>query len=67
MHGRTNDLLTRLRGDEAFAGLDLESVIDPSRYVGRAPQQVDDFLRDVVQPIRQRYRQSLGQMVELKV
>ena len=67
MHGKSNDLLIRLRGDDAFRGIDLDSVMDPSRFVGRAPEQVEDFIRDVVIPIRQRYRETLGQSVELKV
>jgi adenylosuccinate lyase len=67
MHGKSNDLITRLRADEAFAGIDLDAVMDPSQFVGRAPEQVDDFIREVVVPIRQRYRALLGQSVELKV
>ena len=30
---------------------DLEGVIDPKRFVGRAPEQVDEFLRDVITPL----------------
>jgi hypothetical protein len=30
---------------------DLEGAIDPKRFVGRAPEQVDEFLRDVVTPL----------------
>lgn len=51
-----NDLLDRLAGDGAFAALgvslaDLESAVEPARFVGRAPQQVDDFLDEVVAPL----------------
>jgi adenylosuccinate lyase len=53
--GKPNDLLERLRGDEAFAGVDLDAAMEPSQFVGRAPEQVDEFIRDVVTPIRQRY------------
>jgi adenylosuccinate lyase len=48
-----NNLLERLATDRTF-GLklkDLESVLDPQRFVGRAPQQVDEFLRDVITPL----------------
>src|SRR4051794_40057176 len=48
MHGRSNDLIQRLRGEHAFGDVDLESVLDARRYVGRAPEQVDQFLRRVV-------------------
>jgi adenylosuccinate lyase len=55
-HGGANDLIERLRGDKAFAGVDLDRVLDPSGYVGRAPEQVDEFVAAVVEPIRKRYR-----------
>jgi len=48
-----NDLLQRLARDKTF-GLklkDLEGAIDPNRFVGRAPEQVDEFLRDVITPL----------------
>ena len=48
-----NDLLERLGRDKAFGVKlkDLEGAIDPQRFVGRAPEQVDEFLRDVITPI----------------
>jgi adenylosuccinate lyase len=66
-HGRPNDLLDRLQSHPAFAKIDLGSLMDPARFIGRAPQQVDAFVRDVVTPVRERYRAVLGQTVELKV
>jgi adenylosuccinate lyase len=65
--GQPNDLLERLRGDPAFAAIDLDDVMDPARYIGRAPEQVDAFLREVVAPIRRRYPQAVGAAVELRV
>jgi adenylosuccinate lyase len=48
-----NDLLDRLAGDKSFGVKlkDLEGAIDPKRFIGRAPEQVDDFLRDVITPL----------------
>jgi adenylosuccinate lyase len=48
-----NDLLARLAADPAFGVpvSDLEATLDPSRFVGRAPQQVDEFLEEVVGPV----------------
>ncbi|MDQ6689102.1 MAG: adenylosuccinate lyase [Gemmatimonadota bacterium] len=48
-----NDLLERLGRDRSFGVKikDLEGAIDPKRFVGRAPEQVDEFLRDVVTPL----------------
>lgn len=53
--GESNDLLERLQGDPAFAGIDLQQVADPAGLVGCAPQQVDKFLAEVVQPLREKY------------
>jgi adenylosuccinate lyase len=53
--GGRNDLMARLAADPAFAKVNLTDVLDPARYVGRAPQQVDEFLAEVVEAIRNRY------------
>lgn len=58
--GRPNDLIERLQTDSAFAAVDLAGTLDARRYIGRAPQQVDEFIRDIVDPIRARYRDALG-------
>jgi adenylosuccinate lyase len=65
--GRPNDLIGRLRSDIAFAKVDFDKVLDPAAYVGRAPRQVDEFIRTVVTPIRKKYRDQLNRKVELKV
>jgi adenylosuccinate lyase len=51
--GESNDLLDRLSKDKSFGVKlkDLEGAIDPKRFVGRAPEQVDEFLRDVMTPL----------------
>jgi len=48
-----NDMLDRLASDDDFnvSVADLESVLEPMRFVGRAPQQVDEFLDEVVAPL----------------
>ena len=48
-----NDLLDRIAADDAFdmTREELEGAMDPHRFVGRAPQQVDEFLAEVVDPI----------------
>jgi adenylosuccinate lyase len=48
-----NDLLDRIAADDAFpiGREELEAAMDPSRYVGRAPEQVDEFLAEVVEPL----------------
>ncbi len=56
--GRPNDLLQRLADDELFAGVDLAGLLDASQFVGRSPEQVEQFLGEVVEPIRQQYPQE---------
>jgi adenylosuccinate lyase len=65
--GRPNDLLARLKADAAFAKVNFARVLDPKNYVGRSPQQVDEFLKDIVRPILRKYRKKLNRKVELKV
>jgi adenylosuccinate lyase len=54
--GAKNDMLERLANDETFGVpvSDLRAVTNPARFVGRAAQQVDDFLTEVIHPIFQR-------------
>jgi adenylosuccinate lyase len=49
--GAANDLIDRLRSDPAFQGVEWDRTLDPAGYTGRAAQQVDEFLGEVVQPI----------------
>ncbi|MBC7895986.1 MAG: adenylosuccinate lyase [Cytophagaceae bacterium] len=51
--GRPNDMLDRLAGDPEFPVpiSDLRETLSPSKFVGRAPEQVDEFLAEVVDPI----------------
>ncbi|UCG48373.1 MAG: adenylosuccinate lyase [Phycisphaerales bacterium] len=65
--GRSNDLISRLRADEAFAKVDFEAVLDPAKYIGRAPKQVDEYIREVVTAVLRRYRGRLKTKVELNV
>ena len=56
-HGATNDLLQRLAGDPAFKSLGVAARADelePMQYVGRAPQQVDYFLDEILPAVLRR-------------
>ncbi|NQU74989.1 MAG: adenylosuccinate lyase [Planctomycetes bacterium] len=65
--GKGNDLLDRLKGDDAFAAVDFRSVLDPAGLVGRAPQQVDEFIATHVEPVRKKYADRLGYRPVLEV
>ena len=62
-----NDLLERLAREPLFAAVPLSEFEDASRFVGRAPEQVDGFIQAVVAPIRARYRAAFPQKAELSV
>jgi len=65
--GLANDLLLRLQNDPAFAKVDVAAALNPQHFVGRAPEQVDEFFADVVEPIRCRYAASPPTAAEVKV
>ncbi len=65
--GRPNDLIERLKADTAFAKIDLKAVLDPKLYIGRCPEQVSEFVAEVVTPLRRKYRRALNRKVELNV
>jgi adenylosuccinate lyase len=51
--GQHNDLLERLGADRSFgvSVSELRDVVDPREFVGRAPEQVEEFLTHVIDPI----------------
>jgi adenylosuccinate lyase len=65
--GLANDLMDRLAGDEAFKSVDFGEMLDPARFVGRAPEQVDEFLAEIVAPILNRYPRRLAGEAEITV
>ena len=53
--GGENDLLNRLSSDDCFESIDFNSLLDASHFIGRAPEQVDAFIEEVVDPVREKY------------
>ena len=67
--GLDNNLLELIAADAAF-GLSMEELkkaMEPARYVGRAPQQVEEFLDGVIRPILEENRMDLGMTAEIMV
>ncbi len=60
--GKDNDLMDRLAKDPVFAPVkdQLSELLDPSLYIGRCPEQVDEFLADDVAPLLERYKEELN-------
>ena len=68
-NGLDNNLLELIAADPAF-GLSLEALkqaMDPSRYVGRAPRQVEEFLSEVINPLLEENRGLLGMTAQINV
>jgi adenylosuccinate lyase len=66
-HGQANDLIERLKGDQAFGAVDIDALLDAKEFVGRAPQQVDEFVAGQVEPIRRDYAEQIGRSEELSI
>jgi adenylosuccinate lyase len=51
--GKPNDLMERIRKDAKFAAVHskLDAMIDPRLFCGRAPEQVDEFIAEEVDPV----------------
>ena len=67
--GKDNNLVDLIAADPAF-GLTKEQITEtlkPALYVGRAPRQVEVFLRDVVQPVLDANKGELGMTAEINV
>ncbi len=70
--GLDNDLLERLRADPMFRSkadggrldrdLNWDNLMDPMQYVGRSVEQTERFVREVVEPLRERYADELASL-----
>ena len=60
--GKPNDLMERIAKDPLFTAVHskLDSMIDPILFVGRAPEQVDEFLDEEVKPILETFKNLLA-------
>ena len=69
VEGKDNDLLDRIAADPSFnlSREELQSCMDPSRYVGRSPEQVREFLDEMVAPVLTKYQDLLGVKAEINV
>ncbi|WP_347994538.1 adenylosuccinate lyase [uncultured Eubacterium sp.] len=67
--GLDNNLLELIANDPSFnmSLEDLQKTMDPSKYVGRSPEQVEEFLRDEIQPILDANKEILGLTATINV
>jgi len=68
-HGEDNDLVKRIKKDPYFAPIlpQLSSLLDPSSFVGRAPEQVKEFIEEEVKPVLANYKGLGDENVELDI
>ena len=69
LYGKENDLLERIRADEAFGltGAELDSLLDPSSFTGMAERQCERFLEEEIRPLLEANRAELGIKAEINV
>lgn len=67
--GEKNDLIERILADPSF-GLtkkDMDALLRPENFIGRAPDQVKEFLQNEVEPALMPYKEVLGETAEISV
>ena len=69
VNGGENDLLDRIRKDPMFEAAHdkLEEILEPKKFVGRAPHQTEEFIKNEIDPILDRHRAILGATGEVRV
>lgn len=67
--GKENNLLELIASDPSFqlSLEELQTSMDPAKYVGYAPKQVERFLKDVIQPVLDQNQELLGVKAEIHV
>ncbi|XP_063234541.1 adenylosuccinate lyase [Bacillus rossius redtenbacheri] len=67
--GLENDLVDRIRRNPYFAPIlpELDSLLDASTFIGRAPEQVTEFLQEEVHPVLERYKGKISKSVTLSI
>lgn len=69
VEGKENNLLDLIAEDPMFnlTREELEKTMDPTKYVGRCPQQVVEFVEECISPILEEYRDELGKAAQINV
>ena len=69
VEGKENNLAELIANDPSFSLTieEINAVMKPENFVGRSPQQVDDFIEEVIKPVLEENKQLLGVEVEINV
>ena len=67
--GGENDLLDRIRGDDMFKAVHdrLDEILDANKFIGRAPSQTAEFIRDEIDPILEANKECLGEKGDVRI
>ena len=67
--GKENDLVGRIKNDPYFAPImpNIDKLLEPQTFIGRAPEQVEEFYNEDVRPVLLKYQGQLDQKAVLKV
>lgn len=59
--GKDKDLIKRIKADPAFSAVkDYKKLLNAKNFIGRAPAQVDEFLKQQIQPVIKKYADVIG-------
>ena len=63
--GKSNDLLERIAKDPLFKAVHdkLDTLVDPSLFIGRSKEQTDEFLEEEIDPVLEKEKGMLGKEV----
>ena len=69
LYGEKNDLIDRIANDPIFtlSKKEIEEMMAPIKFVGRAVQQVEEFINNEVKPVLNKYKDDLGLSVNIQV
>ncbi len=67
--GQENDLIERIKSDSHFAAIhsSIDGILDPVNFIGRAPQQTEEFIRDEIDPVLEKHASAAAISAEIKV
>ena len=69
MEGKDNNLIELIKNDDMFAAVKdrLDGILDAKNFIGRAPQQVEEFIANEINPAIEESGVKLGQKGEVNV
>lgn len=69
VEGLNNDLIDRIAADEAFNMTkdEIVEILKPENFIGRAPEQTEDFINEFINPVLEKYNDELGFKAQINV